>query len=82
MAQDRAEAFNLSKHSYDLLHQMSFPGYLSQNVAHTMKAHEKVMKQIVAMVDEFTEVEAIKVFKELVGLKEETSGEGTEKSAG
>lgn len=78
LAEDRAEAFNLSKNSYELLHQMNFPGYLSAAVAQTLKAHQKIMENIISMVDEFTDPEAINLFRELVGVKGDESGKGSE----
>lgn len=75
LAEDRAQAFNLSKNSYELLHQMTFPGYLSQTVFQTLQGHQKIMETIIAMVDEFTNPEAINLFKEIVGLKGDEDGD-------
>lgn len=77
LAQDRASAFNLAKDSYELLHEMTCPGYLSQRVFNAMNAHKKIMHRVIEMVDEFKNPEAIMAFKELVGLKGDESGEGS-----
>ena len=78
IAKDRAEAFNLSHHSYELIQGSQFPGHMSKQVFETMTAHLMVMQNLVSSVDDFTDVEAIKAFKDLIDLKEETDGQKVE----
>jgi len=78
LAKDRAEAFNLSHNSYELIHGSQFSGHMSKRVFETMTAHLMVMQNLVSSVDDFTDVEAIETFKGLIEIKEEPDGEKVE----
>jgi len=75
LAVHKATAFILSKKSYELLHKCQVPGYLSQEIFETMQNHGKIMEAIVKGVDEFKDIEAVKTFKDLIGIKDKNDQE-------
>lgn len=70
-AEEWSYTFNLAKNSYQLIHAALLPGHMSQAAHDTMVCHGKIMENIIKKVDEFTDTDAIKTFRNLIGIEDE-----------